>query len=170
VTAFAACQFALFVGGTWLALAVGTGVWHPAYLLSVPVLVALFVILYSFSTLLAVWTRSTVVCVFGTLLFWGACSAVDHARYRALARAEPAGPGAASPLAEAGYWVLPKPADCLLLLDDALESDRHFGQPAELGEAVRGRAFSPELSLLTSLVFSAALVGLAGWRFVNQDY
>ena len=35
--------------------------------------------------------------------------------------------GVASPiLIEVGYWVLPKPMDCVLLLGDVLKSEQHF--------------------------------------------
>jgi hypothetical protein len=118
--------------------------------------------LYSVSALLAVLTQRTVVCLFGTLLFWGLCAGVAGARY--------ASANEASPLVEAGYWILPKPADCVLLLDDVLQSDRHFRPAPGTGLAEHQRLLVPEWSLLTSLVFVAAVMALAGWRFVHQDY
>ena len=38
VLAFVALQASLFVGGTWLALGLRTGVWDPTYFLCVPIL------------------------------------------------------------------------------------------------------------------------------------
>lgn len=164
VLAFVAFQTAVFVGGTWLALGLATDVWHPVYLLTAPLLVLEFALLYSFSALLAVWTRSTVVCIFGTLLFWAVCSAVDVRRHTAAADA----PAKAPPAVEAAYWVLPKPADVALLLDGVLQSDRHFqGPPAQQAML---KALDVELSLLTSLLFTAAVLGLAGRRFVTREY
>ena len=164
VLAFVAFQAAVFVGGTWLALGLATDVWHPAYLLTAPLLVLEFALLYSISALLAVWTRSTVVCIFGTLLFWAVCSAVDVRRHTAMAEA----PAKAPPTVEAAYWVLPKPADVALLLDGVLQSDRHFqGPPAQQAML---KALDVELSLLTSLLFTAAVLGLAGRLFVTREY
>jgi ABC-type transport system involved in multi-copper enzyme maturation permease subunit len=166
VLAFVAFQASVFVGGTWLALGLATDVWHPAYLLTVPLLVTEFAVLYSVSALLAVWTRSTVVCIFGTLLFWALCSSIDVSRHAA-ATAE-GGAAKARPALEAAYWVLPKPADVVLLLDGVLQSDRHFqGPPAQ--QAMQ-KAVDPELSLLTSLLFTGAVLGLAGRRFVTREY
>ncbi len=164
VLAFVAFQATAFVGGTWLALGVATDVWHPAYLLTAPLIVLEFALLYSVSALLAVWTRSTVVCVFGTLLFWALCSAVDVRRHSAAADAPAA---KAPPAVEAAYWVLPKPADVVMLLDGVLQSDRHFQAPAQ--QAMQ-KAVDPELSLLTSLLFTGAVLGLAGRRFVTREY
>jgi ABC-type transport system involved in multi-copper enzyme maturation permease subunit len=166
VLAFVTFQASVFVGGTWLALGLATDVWHPAYLLTVPLLVLEFALLYSVSALLAVWTRSTVVCIFGTLLFWALCSSVDVGRHAVVAA------GGASekapPAVEAAYWVLPKPADVVLLLDGVLQSDRHFqGPPAQ--QAMQ-KAVDPELSLLSSLLFTGAVLGLAGRRFATREY
>jgi ABC-type transport system involved in multi-copper enzyme maturation permease subunit len=165
VLAFAAFQAVVFVGGTWLALGLATDVWYPAYLLTVPLLVLEFALLYSVSALLAVWTRSTVVCIFGTLLFWALSSSIAVSRHAAVAGEAPA---KAPPAVEAAYWVLPKPTDVVLLLDGVLQSDRHFqGPPAQ--QAMQ-KAVDPELSLLTSLLFTGAVLGLAGRRFVTREY
>src|SRR5207244_1971501 len=65
VLAFVLFQALVFVGGTWVALGLRTGEWPLAYLLSVPLLLLHFAIFFSFSTFVAVCTRSTVACVFG---------------------------------------------------------------------------------------------------------
>ena len=85
VLAFVAFQAAVFVLGTWAALGVRTGTWAPQYLWCVPVLVLHFAIFFSFSCMLAVWTRSTIVCVFGSLVFWMVCFGLNYARHHALA-------------------------------------------------------------------------------------
>ncbi len=164
VLAVVAAQALAFVGGTWLALGLATHCWRPAYLLTAPLLVLEFAVLYSVSALLAVWTRGAVVCIFGTLLFWALCSAVNVCRQSGAI----GGPEAKAPAAvEAAYWVLPKPADLMLLLDGVLQSDRHFqGPPGQ--QALT--AVAPELSLLTSLLFTGAVLGLAGRRFVTSEY
>ena len=146
-----------------MALGLATEVWRPAYLLTAPLLVLEFALLYSVSALLAVWTRSTVVCIFGTLLFWALCSSIDFRRNTAAARGE-----ASAPAVEAAYWVLPKPADVALLVDDVLQSGRHFQGPAE--QHALQKAIDPDLSLLSSLLFTGAVLGLAGRRFVTREY
>jgi len=146
-------QVALFVGGTWLALGVATGIWHAAALFSIPLLMLLFAILYSVSAFLAVWTRSAVACIFGTLLFCGICSQVAHQR---------------STLADVAYWVLPKPRDCWLLITEVMQAQEHFGDP--MAASQQSRALIPELSVLTSILFVVAILALAGRRFVRQDY
>ena len=79
--AFVLAQAVYFVGGTWLALALRTGVWDTAYLLSVPLLLLQFSVFFAFSLLLAVCFRSTVVCVFGLDLLLGLCWAINLARH-----------------------------------------------------------------------------------------
>jgi hypothetical protein len=161
VLAFVAFQVTVFVAGTWAALGLATGFWPLGYLFSIPLLVLEFAILYSFSALLAVWTRSTVACIFGTLLFWGLCAGVNHARRQAVTP---------SPALEASYWVLPKPTDLVLLLGDALGGGAHFRTPGVAPGERPSRGIEVELSLLSSLLFTGAVLGLAARRFVKSDY
>lgn len=86
VLTFLLVQAIFFVFGTWLALGIKTAVWDPQYLLCIPVLLIHFAIFFSFSTLLAVWTRSTVSCVFGTILFWLLCWGMNYGHHAMLAR------------------------------------------------------------------------------------
>jgi ABC-type transport system involved in multi-copper enzyme maturation permease subunit len=173
VIAFVTLQVAFFVLGTWLALGLKTGFWHPAYLLSIPVLVVEFAILYSFSALLAVFTRSTVVCIFGALVFWSLCSAVTISRHAVVAQrleGSPAPSAVSEGALQAAYWVLPKPADLNLVLDEVLDGGKHFQGPPELRTVQKNRAFAPMLSFLTSLLFTAAVLAVAGRRFGTLDY
>ena len=93
VLAFVLAQAVYFVGGTWLALALRTGVWDAAYLLSIPLLLLQFAVFFGFSLLLAVCFRSTVVCVFGSIAFWGICWAINFGRHAVMAAAAVAGCG-----------------------------------------------------------------------------
>src|SRR5262249_15782481 len=70
VMTFVAFQVALFVLSAWLALGVRTRVWDMAYWWCIPLLLLQFAVFYGFSVFLAVVARSTVACVFGSLLFW----------------------------------------------------------------------------------------------------
>jgi ABC-type transport system involved in multi-copper enzyme maturation permease subunit len=178
VVAFVAFQALVFFLGTWLALGVRTGVWLPNYLAGVPILVLHFAAIYAFSVLLAVYTRSTAACIVGTVLFWLVCWGIGVGRHYALALPDLA-PGAApvSPvttlLAEVGYWVLPKPADLVVGLEQTLQMGQHFSGPSGWGvfEVVNRRgALVMELSLLTSLLSAAAMLALAGHQLKTTDY
>jgi hypothetical protein len=73
-------------------------------------------------------------------------------------------------LADAGYWILPKPADFSLLLFEALDADRHFHQLFDLGTLRSAGFFSIELSVLTSLAFTAYLLFASARQFARADY
>jgi hypothetical protein len=169
VLCFVLVQATYFVGGTWLALALRTGVWEPSYLLSVPLLLLHFAIFFSVSLLLAVLTRSTVVCVFGSIAFWGICWGMNYGRQAIGSGSDLASQGTLSPLlvrlADFGYWVLPKPIDLGRLVFDALGAGTHF-QPAIAGIS----ATSLGLSVLTSLLFTAYILYAAGRQFTQMDY
>jgi ABC-type transport system involved in multi-copper enzyme maturation permease subunit len=175
VLAFVTFQTTVFIGGTWMALGLRTGIWSPGYLLSIPLLLLQFTILFSFSALLAVRWRSTIVCVFGSVLLWALCSAVNFSRHSVVARADLA-PDAAPVAeasqwaAEAGYWILPKPNDLTYFLDQALDSARHFQASRELEVVRKKNALFPELSVVTSLAFALGVLALAVRRFAVTDY
>jgi len=171
VLTFVASQAVLFVCGTWLALGLRTGFWNAPYLMAVPMLLLNFAVFFSFSVLLAVLTRSTVVCVFGSLLFWLMCWGMNMGRHTVLAlpEFETMSP-AFGALVNVGYWVMPKPADMSLLLFDVLRSDAFQPKPPILKAIQDKGLFAPDLSLLTSLAATVALVAAAGYEFVRQDY
>jgi hypothetical protein len=88
VLAFVAFQRTILVGGTWLALGPRIGVWNPGYLWTIPLLVLHFGIFFSFSILLAVCTRSTIVCVVGSVVFWFLCWGMNYGRHAMVALPE----------------------------------------------------------------------------------
>jgi ABC-type transport system involved in multi-copper enzyme maturation permease subunit len=57
------------VGGIWLVLALRSGFWNPDFLLLIPILTFTFAILYAFSTLVAVFTRSAIASIMLTCGF-----------------------------------------------------------------------------------------------------
>ena len=69
------------------------------------------------------------VCVFGSIAFWGICWAMNFGRHAVMAAADVAGCGKFSPLlvrlADIGYWILPKPVDLGCLAFDALGAQTH---------------------------------------------
>lgn len=57
------------IGGVWLALAARSGYWDPSFLVVIPILTFTFAILYSVSTLVAVFTRSAIAAMLITAGF-----------------------------------------------------------------------------------------------------
>lgn len=173
VVVFVGAHVSLFVLGTWLALGLRTGVWAPEYLACLPLLVFHFAVFYAASTLLAVTTRSTASCAFGSVAFWALCYTMNQGRHAAVAHqlggadVQAAGFRRAR---EAAYWVMPKPADLTALLDRALRSGEHFGALPEFEAVQRAGAFHPGLSMITTALFATALLAIAAREFAATDY
>ncbi|HEV7224298.1 MAG TPA: ABC transporter permease subunit [Pirellulales bacterium] len=174
VLSFVLFHSLILVGGTWLALGCRTDIWELAYFWTVPLLLLHFAIFFSFSMLLAVCTRSTVACVFGSILFWCVCWGMNFGRHAVLAESyEPthaAIAGRAVQLVEAGYWCLPKPADLGVLLYDALDAADSFGQLAAFHSVQSHGDFHPLLSIAASLGFMLLLLIAASRQFAATDY
>lgn len=178
VVAFVAFQVFVFFGGTYLALSLRTGVWNPGYLAAIPLFVLHFAVIYSFVVFLAVLTRSTVACIFGSILFWLLCWGMNVGRHFTVGFEQLShGTGRLGNLSrsmvEIGYWVLPKPADILVLLEQGLGAGAHTGtissQP-EFQAVINAGRFAPELSILASLAFAAGLLIIAARQLGKTDY
>jgi hypothetical protein len=166
VLAFVAVHAALFVGAVWLVLAARSGVWDAAFLLCAPLLVLHFAVFFSFSAMLASATRNTAACVFGTVLFWLLCWAMNFGRHAALATLDP---HTLSPAfgwtIDAAYWILPKPLDFQLALADRTG---HDGLTGLMG--LNRATWSPVLSLLASALCGVVLLGVAAYDFITAEY
>jgi hypothetical protein len=104
--------------------------------------------------------------VFGSVLFWFVCWGSNYGRNLAAL-------GNGSPwrwFGEVVYWILPKPADLGMILFDALHAEGYFGRPLDVRALAGSGAFVPELSVLTSLLFAAAMLVLSAYRFERTDY
>jgi ABC-type transport system involved in multi-copper enzyme maturation permease subunit len=172
VLVFVAVQATLFVLGTWLALALRTGILAPQYLVCIPLLVIHFAIFFSFSCFLAVWTRSAIACVIGSLLFWLLCWGMNFGRHAALAMvAEHASVAANfSHAVELGYWMLPKPADMSYLLATGLQAEQHLPMIHDLQAVNKLDSLHPAMSLISSALFALVMLAIAGYEFVIADY
>ena len=84
-------------------------------------------------------------------------------------RPEPLPPVTAA-LAEAAYWISPKPADASLLLFNALDEDRHFEKPQVFIDLDSWQEFSPLLSILSSLAIAGGLLALSVHELNAKDY
>jgi hypothetical protein len=168
VLVFVGGQALLFVAAVWTALGLRTGVWDGSVFAAVPLLLFHFGCFYAVSALLAVTTRSTVASVLGTVAVWFGCWWVNYARHVAVTGGDTAGAGFA--VLNAGYWVLPKPADLGVVLVDALGARDWFVQVPVLKAAAEQGALVPELSLLTSCLLPVVAVAVATWRLARADY
>ena len=66
------CAVYLFVG-VWLWMGFALGVWEPRILWAIPLYIIVFAIYYSVSTLVGVWSRSQILSIVMTMLFWAFC-------------------------------------------------------------------------------------------------
>lgn len=164
VLGFVALQTGAFIVGTWLALGVATGQWTPWYLMSLPILLLHFALFFSVSSWLAVRTRSTTICLVGTLMFWLLCWCVNHGWHAAQAS------GTDSVWLTSAYWILPKPADLNWLLFDLLHADRFFGRLLDYASLRQQNGMPLLASIVTSLLFAAALLTASARRFARTDY
>ncbi|MEX0679692.1 MAG: ABC transporter permease subunit [Pirellulales bacterium] len=173
VLSFVLANAVVFVVGTWAAIGLRTGFWDPTYLLSIPLLLLHFSIFFGFSVLLAVCTRSTVVCVFGTLVFWCVTWSMNFGRHAFAASTDMVSESLRSPflseLVDFGYWVLPKPADLGMLLFDSLGAQDHFGGLLD-PEVLAAHGFSMWLSVASSLAFAAVVLFVSVRKFKTTDY
>jgi ABC-type transport system involved in multi-copper enzyme maturation permease subunit len=171
VLVFVAAQNALFVAGTWAALGIRTDVWDPTYFVCVPMLLLHFAVFYSFSAMLAVMSRSTVVCVLGSIMFWLFCMAMNSGRHWMHVLPEF---GAMSPLfsffLDAGYWILPKPLDFHILLRETLGADDFFARVVDHKALAAKGYWQPVLSVFASLTAGVVLLTVAAYDFLTADY
>lgn len=172
----------IFVVLTFLVVGCRWHVWLPGYLLTIPLMVVLFSYLYCISVLVAVYYRSTVAAVVITIFAWMAFFGVqvtgdafeeypswkeNRTAYRAVRLAR---------------WFVPKTQDITYLaknwtgaaiatdlLPEPSYADRDLVDRAEAIEAER-MAMSPVLTIGSSLLFEAAIVLLAMWKFSRRDY
>lgn len=170
VVGFVTVQAILFVGGTWAALGVSTGVWDASYWLAVPLLVVNFGIFYAVSTFIAVCTRSTVAAAFGTLLFWVLCWAMNYTHHT-LTAFPVQGMGAMSHyLLEVGYWFLPKPFDMSGIFFEAMGAGGFYSNADEISVLKSRGQFQPEASVGASAAFAAVTLAAAAYELHTTDY
>jgi ABC-type transport system involved in multi-copper enzyme maturation permease subunit len=171
VFAFVAVQVLLFIVLTWLALGARTHVWDLAYWWCAPLLLLQFAIFYSFSILVAVVTRSTPACVFGSLLFWLLAWAVNYASVMVhVIRGPQFVSTAGRSLVGFAYWIMPKPIDLGLILFNLLDARAHFAKPVVFEQLEATHTLVPALSCLSSLLIIAAFLALSVHELNHADY
>ncbi|MGH7173503.1 MAG: ABC transporter permease subunit [Gemmataceae bacterium] len=169
--AFVFVQDTLLLGGTWLALGLRTGIWDTDYLFCLPLLLFHFAVFFSFSAMLATATRGTTACVFGSILFWLLCWAMNLGRHAFLVLPElqTAAMGLGHSI-ELAYWILPKPLDCHLILTGTLQDDSPLSRVINTQALTEHGAWQPMASLLASCLCAVVLLALAAYDFVTAEY
>ncbi|MBI1832149.1 MAG: transcriptional regulator [Planctomycetes bacterium] len=178
VVCFVGLHAAIFFLGTWIALGLRTDHWNPAYLAGIPLMTFHFAVIFSFSVMLAVLFRSAMACVIGSVLFWIVCYAVNYGRHFAVVYGDlnpgaEALPGFTVFLSEAGYLLLPKPADLTIMFEKVLEMDASkvtlMGQPP-FATVIAKDLFHPILALATSCIFPVFALWASASQLSQTDY
>ena len=73
-------------------------------------------------------------------------------------------------LLRSAYWALPKPVDFAYVTFQALDAEKLVGAPFYYHPLMDHNALDLRWSVLTSLLFAAALVWLAAKQFADTDY
>jgi len=164
---------AVTVGSVWVVLGIRSGMWNPKFLLLIPLLTFAFGILYAVSTLIAVLTRSAVASLLVTLAFsallWIVAylyNQVDQVRNTPVKDILPEW---VYTTADVVNGVLPRTRDLdvittKLIADVMSDNDKQKYESNLLTYPNWGETFG------VSLIWIAALLGLACWRFSRRDF
>jgi ABC-type transport system involved in multi-copper enzyme maturation permease subunit len=160
------------IGGVWLVMAIRSGSWDPSFLLVIPVLTFTFGILYSVSTVVAVFTRSAIAAILVTLgfmlamyLFGQFKSFTDMNKIANVVEM----PEWVYTVVDGLNNVLPRYKDL-----DRLTTKLVVDSTMTKGEARLQGIFTEYPSwggaIGVSLGFIAVMLGLSCWRFTKRDY
>jgi ABC-type transport system involved in multi-copper enzyme maturation permease subunit len=164
------------VVGVWLVLGIRSGLWSPNFLLSVFILTFEFAIFYAVSTLVAVLTRSPIVCILVSCFTWLILWAVGYGHLildalRDIPKDLQPVPQWVFPTVDTVHFVLPRYKDL-----DALNSDligRDLLGPDSPERKAMEKVFSNiswGKSLGFTVGFIALMLGLSAWFFSRKDY
>lgn len=171
VLAFVGLHACVFVFSTWFALGIKLGDWSMQYLMCIPMLLLHFGVFFSFSMLLAVITRSTVACVFGSILFWLVCWCMNYGRHALVANVGAPGFIDHVPFfVEWCYWVFPKPGDMGILFFHALDAGNFVPTLFEYERVQQMGKFFGFWSVLSSIAFGVLCLWGAVAQFNDMDY
>jgi ABC-type transport system involved in multi-copper enzyme maturation permease subunit len=162
------------IGGIWLVLAIRSGFWNTNFLLLIPILTFTFAILYAFSTLIAVLTRSSIAailltCGFAFCLYLVGTIKLELDKFRA----DPVHRDEVSKtfcdVIDGIQFILPRYKD-VDRLTTKLISDATL-TPLEQYALVKSAVEYPDWgeTFGVSLGFIAVMLGLACWRFQTRD-
>jgi ABC-type transport system involved in multi-copper enzyme maturation permease subunit len=166
----------LLIFGLWVVLGLRSGVWEPAFLLSVPVLVFEFAFFYALSTLASIWTRSPIVSILFCVVAWALLWGIGWGHYAvSIIPKDPSGEGAVpawlTSTANGAHAVLPHYLDLDWCCDRVLLERSKGLTPAQREEvALKWEPYRWTESILVTALYIFGLLGLACWRFWAKDY
>lgn len=179
---FIGVQATIFVVLTYFVVGLRWGVWLPGYLLAIPLVVLLFSYLYCISAVVAVVTRSTVAAVLLTMLAWMAFTGVQTVDDLFTMKPKWQEQKLVYEGVHAARWIVPKTQDIIFLakkwsraanasvfVHADTDNDREMLERATEIERTR-MAMNPLAPIGSSLLFEAAIVLLAMWKFTRTDY
>ena len=140
---------AYLVGGVWLVISFKTGVWLPRFLLSVPLIVLMFSVMYSIVLTIGVGVRSTglaLVTAYGCVFF----SAILAGKDQIL----PQLTGVAAPIFLALYHVLPNYIEVIAIVT----------------QLVSGEIVKSWYPLSSSIFFGVTVYAIGYLIFLRKDY
>jgi hypothetical protein len=143
-----------------------TGIWAHGFLLTILLLTYFFAILYSVSTLLAVLTQSTVVCILLSILCWFLLLLVGWLHSPAEGSQVP---GAAQRVVNGLHAVLPRPGELGKLTERFLSQELLSDAERKVRDLDEPLRTSWAEALGVSTAFIAVMLGLACWRFSAKD-
>lgn len=170
------------VGGVWLITGLRAGVWAPGVFVVIPLMTLTFAILYAISTLVAVWTRNSIVCILVTLGCAGFMWLVGKVEFFALMHRTQRDAIAKLKNEEPTYagWAkvtgalnrgLPRWHDIDVLAGDAVaDSLMTIKQRDQQKASMQKHLPSWGGTLGVTFAWIFALLGIACWRFSVKDY
>ncbi len=173
---------AFLVGGVWLITGIRAGIWAPGIFAVVPLMTLTFSILYAVSTLAAVLTRNSIVCILVTLAFAGLLWLVGKIDVIAkeFQKAEDVMAELRKEEPKYDQWtvvigtinqVLPRWRDIDVLTGEVVEKSLMTLKQQEARQSVKQKHLPTWGGTIgVTALWIAAMLGLASWRFSAKDY
>jgi ABC-type transport system involved in multi-copper enzyme maturation permease subunit len=172
--AFVFILTAFTVGGMWTVIGLRSGFWDPSFLSLIPILTFTFAILYAFSTLVAVVTRSAIAailltCGFAFFLYIVGVIKTSIDAVKADDARKDIIPAWVYTTVDVVHGALPRYKDLDRLTTKLLTESTMT--PLERFALAKSGAEFPDWgpTFGVSLAFIAVCLALASWRFVTRD-
>jgi len=173
---------AFLVTGVWIITGIRSGIWAPGVFVIIPLMTLSFAILYAFSTVIAVISRNSIVCILATLVFAGFLWAVGKADLLAgqIQRAEDTVAALKKDDPQYPTWTkwakginqsLPRWRDLDVLSGESVYSSLlTLKQQEEMEAGQKKHLPSWGGTIGVTLLWIAGMLGFACWRFSTKDY
>jgi len=180
---FIAVHATIFIFLTFLVAGIRWHVWIFRYFLLIPLMILMFSYLYCVSTLVAIYTRSTVAVILITIFAWFSFVGVQYMgdMFEVYPSLKEYRSGYKS--IQTARWIVPKTFDITLiarkwtraasptdLLPIPEDSDHRQDYELAVETERRRMELSPILTIGSSLLFEAAILMIAMWKFSRKDF